>query len=141
MTSTSATVPSATRDRPPFVGCPVMKARAGGRVINSVVMIATVVDAGGCREVLGMRVADRAPNRQRVPVRRFTSTIRHACGLLIPWPSSPGELLLFLCHCPTRTAARSLRVYRTVCATKTPARRDVIAYIEGFYNSRRRHSA
>jgi len=33
------------------------------------------------------------------------------------------------------------RVYRTVYATKERARRDVIAYIEGFYNSRRRHSA
>ncbi len=32
------------------------------------------------------------------------------------------------------------RVYRTVYATKAQARRDVIAYIEGFYNSRRRHS-
>jgi putative transposase len=30
---------------------------------------------------------------------------------------------------------------RTVYATKAQARRDVIAYIEGFYNSRRRHSA
>ena len=33
------------------------------------------------------------------------------------------------------------RVYRTVYATKRQARRDIIAYIEGFYNSRRRHSA
>jgi len=33
------------------------------------------------------------------------------------------------------------RVYRTVYATKTHARRDIIRYIEGFYNSRRRHSA
>ncbi|GAB3135835.1 hypothetical protein GCM10027057_12360 [Marisediminicola antarctica] len=33
------------------------------------------------------------------------------------------------------------RVYRTVYATKAQARRDVISYIEGFYNSRRRHSA
>jgi len=33
------------------------------------------------------------------------------------------------------------RVSRTVYATKTQAKRDVIAYIEGFYNSRRRHSA
>ena len=33
------------------------------------------------------------------------------------------------------------RIHRTVYATKAPARRDVIAYIEGFYNSRRRHSA
>jgi putative transposase len=33
------------------------------------------------------------------------------------------------------------RVHRTVYATKAQARRDVIAYIEGFYNSRRRHSA
>ena len=33
------------------------------------------------------------------------------------------------------------RVYRTVYATKAQARTDVIRYIEGFYNSRRRHSA
>ena len=32
------------------------------------------------------------------------------------------------------------RVYRTVYATKSQARSDVIRYIEGFYNSRRRHS-
>lgn len=32
------------------------------------------------------------------------------------------------------------RVYRTVYATKAQAKRDVILYIEGFYNSRRRHS-
>ena len=33
------------------------------------------------------------------------------------------------------------RVYRTVYATKAQARSDIIRYIEGFYNSRRRHSA
>lgn len=33
------------------------------------------------------------------------------------------------------------RVYRTVYSTKSQARTDVIRYIEGFYNSRRRHSA
>lgn len=38
-------------------------------------------------------------------------------------------------------ALKNERVYRTVYATKAQARRDVIAYIEGFYNSRRRHSA
>ena len=32
-------------------------------------------------------------------------------------------------------------VHRTVYATKAQARRDVIGYIEGFYNTRRRHSA
>ena len=32
-------------------------------------------------------------------------------------------------------------VHRTVYATKSRARQDVIAYIEGFYNARRRHSA
>jgi putative transposase len=32
------------------------------------------------------------------------------------------------------------RVYRTVYATKSQARSDIIRYIEGFYNSRRRHS-
>jgi len=39
------------------------------------------------------------------------------------------------------SALKNERVYRTVYATKARARRDVIAYIEGFYNSRRRHSA
>ena len=39
------------------------------------------------------------------------------------------------------SALKNERVYRTVYATKERARRDVIAYIEGFYNSRRRHSA
>jgi len=39
------------------------------------------------------------------------------------------------------SALKNERVYRTVYATKTQARRDVIGYIEGFYNSRRRHSA
>ena len=34
-----------------------MKVREGGRVINAVVMVATGVNADGCREVLGMRVA------------------------------------------------------------------------------------
>lgn len=33
------------------------------------------------------------------------------------------------------------RIYRTVYATRAQARTDVIRYIEGFYNSRRRHSA
>ncbi|MBT2273598.1 IS3 family transposase [Rhodococcus qingshengii] len=32
-------------------------------------------------------------------------------------------------------------VYRTVYATKSKARQDIIRYIEGFYNPRRRHSA
>jgi putative transposase len=39
------------------------------------------------------------------------------------------------------SALKNERVYRTVYATKARARRDVIAYTEGFYNSRRRHSA
>lgn len=34
-----------------------MKVREGGRVINAVVLLATGVDGGGHREVLGMRVA------------------------------------------------------------------------------------
>ena len=37
-------------------------------------------------------------------------------------------------------ALKNERVYRTVYATKAQARRDVINYIEGFYNTRRRHS-
>ncbi|ORI19703.1 hypothetical protein BJD99_01415 [Rhodococcus sp. 1163] len=32
-------------------------------------------------------------------------------------------------------------VYRTIYSTKDTARQDIIRYIEGFYNSRRRHSA
>jgi putative transposase len=39
------------------------------------------------------------------------------------------------------SALKNERVYRTVYATKAQAKRDVIAYIEAFYNSRRRHSA
>ncbi len=35
------------------------------------------------------------------------------------------------------SALKNERVYRTVYATKAQARRDVIAYIEGFCNSRR----
>lgn len=39
------------------------------------------------------------------------------------------------------SALKNERVHRTVYATKKQATRDIIAYIEGFYNSRRRHSA
>lgn len=39
------------------------------------------------------------------------------------------------------SALKNERVHRTVYATKARARSDVIAYIEGFYNTRRRHSA
>ncbi len=39
------------------------------------------------------------------------------------------------------SALKNERVYRTVYATKSQAKRDVIRYIEGFYNSRRRHSS
>lgn len=39
------------------------------------------------------------------------------------------------------SAVKNERVYRTVYATKAQAKSDVIGYIEGFYNSRRRHSA
>ena len=39
------------------------------------------------------------------------------------------------------SALKNERVHRTVYATKRRARSDVIAYIEGFYNSHRRHSA
>ncbi len=39
------------------------------------------------------------------------------------------------------SALKNERVHRTVYATKAQARRDVLRYIEGFYNSRRRHSA
>lgn len=39
------------------------------------------------------------------------------------------------------SALKNERVYRTVYATKKRAKRDIIEYIEGFYNSRRRHSA
>ena len=39
------------------------------------------------------------------------------------------------------SALKNERVHRTVYATKERARSDVIAYIEKFYNSQRRHSA
>ena len=39
------------------------------------------------------------------------------------------------------SALKNERVYRTVYATKKRARGDVIAYIEGFYDNSRRHSA
>jgi len=39
------------------------------------------------------------------------------------------------------SALKNERVHRTVYATKGQATRDVIMYIEGFYNNRRRHSA
>ncbi len=39
------------------------------------------------------------------------------------------------------SALKNERVYRTVYATRAQARQDVITYIEGLYNSRRRHSA
>ena len=38
-------------------------------------------------------------------------------------------------------ALKNERVHRTVYPTKARCRADVIAYIEGFYNARRRHSA
>ena len=33
------------------------------------------------------------------------------------------------------------RAYRAVCATRAQACKDLIQYIDGFYNGRRRHSA
>ncbi|MEC5193138.1 transposase InsO family protein [Arthrobacter sp. MP_M7] len=39
------------------------------------------------------------------------------------------------------SALKNERVYRTVYATRSQARSVVSRYIEGFYNSRRRHSA
>lgn len=39
------------------------------------------------------------------------------------------------------SALKNERVHRTVYATKKQARRDIISYIEGSYNTRRRHSA
>jgi transposase InsO family protein len=39
------------------------------------------------------------------------------------------------------SALKNERVHRTVYATKGQAKRDVIMYIEGFYNNHRRHSA
>lgn len=39
------------------------------------------------------------------------------------------------------SALKNKRVHRTVYAAKAQARKDVISYIEGFYNARRRHSA
>jgi putative transposase len=41
----------------------------------------------------------------------------------------------------TFSALKNERDYRTVYATKGEAKRDVIAYIEGFHNGSRRHCA
>lgn len=49
------------------------------------------------------------------------------------WDNSQAETFF--------SALKNERVYRTVYATKERAKRDIIQYIEGFYNSRRRHSA
>jgi transposase InsO family protein len=38
------------------------------------------------------------------------------------------------------SALKNERVHRTVHAAKAQAKRDVIMYLEGFYNNRRRHS-
>ena len=38
-------------------------------------------------------------------------------------------------------ALKNERVHQTVYPTKAHAKRDVFSYIEGFYNTRRRHSA
>ena len=51
----------------------------------------------------------------------------------ICWDNSQAETFF--------SALKNERVYRTTYATKERARKDVIRYIEGFYNSRRRHSA
>jgi putative transposase len=51
----------------------------------------------------------------------------------ICWDNSQAETFF--------SALKNERVYRTTYATKDRARKDVIRYIEGFYNSRRRHSA
>lgn len=48
------------------------------------------------------------------------------------WDNSQAETFF--------SALKNERVYRTVYATKERAKSDVIQYIEGFYNSRRRHS-
>ncbi|WP_235812561.1 IS3 family transposase, partial [Pseudoclavibacter helvolus] len=37
-------------------------------------------------------------------------------------------------------ALKNERVYRTTYPSKKHARKDIVRYIEGFYNSRRRHS-
>jgi putative transposase len=39
------------------------------------------------------------------------------------------------------SALKNERVHRTVYATKARAKTDVLAYIEGFYNSQTRHLA
>lgn len=49
------------------------------------------------------------------------------------WDNSQAETFF--------SALKNERVHRTVYPTITRAKRDVAAYIEGFYNSKRRHSA
>lgn len=54
-------------------------------------------------------------------------------GLACAWDNSLAESFF--------AALKNERVYRTVYPTKAHAQRDVFRYIEGFYNTRRRHSA
>lgn len=49
------------------------------------------------------------------------------------WNNAMAELFF--------SALKNERVHRTVYATKTQARREVIDYVEGFHNTRRRHTA
>ncbi len=51
----------------------------------------------------------------------------------ICWDNSQAETFF--------SALKNERVYRATYATKERARKDIIRYIEAFYNSRRRHSA
>ena len=59
------------------------------------------------------------------------------------WAASGGQCGKYLAESMPvlLEALKNERVHRTVYATKAQATRDVIMYIEGFYNSRRRHSA
>jgi putative transposase len=59
--------------------------------------------------------------------------MRSSMGRTGVWDNSMAESFFSM--------LKNERVYRTVYATKTQARSDIIRYIEGFYNSRRRHSA
>jgi len=74
----------------------------------------------------------------------YTSTDYRALVAKLEMRSSMGRTGVCWDNAQAETffsALKNERVHRTVYATHTQARRDVIAYIEGFYNTRRRHSA
>lgn len=125
---------------------------------------ATVIDCYS-RKVVGWQIADH------MRAELVEGALRHAAAAVVIEPNAifhsdrgsvytPGTYRALVGRlgmrssmaktgvCWDNSAAESFfsslkneRVHRTVYATKAQARRDLISYIEGFYNSRRRHSS